>query len=46
MSVFPRIQDMPPEEAEAARRNLLKYCELDTLALVKLWQKLNEDSTA
>lgn len=46
MTVFPEIKDMPPEEAEAARRNLLKYCELDTLALVKLWQKLNEDSTA
>ena len=40
MSVFPRIKDMPKEEAEKARKDLLKYCELDTLAMVKLWQGL------
>ena len=40
MSVFPEIQYMPPEEAEKARRNLLAYCRLDTLAMVKVWEEL------
>ena len=42
MNVFPLIKDMPPAEQEIARKNLLKYCELDTYATVKLWQKLKE----
>ena len=42
MTVFPLIKDMPPEEAEQTRRNLLKYCELDTFAMVKVWEKLKE----
>ena len=42
MDIFPRIKDMPQDEAEKARRDLLKYCELDTLAMVKVWQKLLE----
>ena len=29
-------------EQEIARHNLLKYCELDTYAMVKIWQKLKE----
>ena len=40
MDLFPQIQFMEPEEKETARRNLLKYCELDTLAMVKVWEKL------
>ena len=40
MTLFPLIKDMPPAEQEIARRNLLKYCELDTYAMVKIWQKL------
>lgn len=40
MSIFPKIKDMPPEEAEKTRKNLLKYCELDTYAMVKVWEKL------
>ena len=40
MTVFPQIQFMTPEERETARKNLLKYCELDTLAMVKVWQEL------
>ena len=31
---------MPPDEREKARRDLLKYCELDTYAMVKVWQEL------
>lgn len=42
MSIFPKIKDMPKEEQEQVRKNLLKYCELDTFATVKIWQKLVE----
>ena len=42
MTLYPLIKDMPPAEQEIARRNLLKYCELDTYAMVKIWQKLKE----
>ena len=34
--------DMNPQEREACRNQLLKYCGLDTLAMVKVWQKLTE----
>ncbi len=40
MTVFPAMASMSPEEREATRRNLLKYCELDTFALVKVWEEL------
>ena len=40
MTLFPKIKDMPVEEQEIARKNLLKYCELDTFAMVKVWQEL------
>ena len=40
MSIFPRIKDMEPEEAQRARKNLLAYCRLDTLAMVKVWEEL------
>lgn len=40
MTIFPLIKDMPPEKQEITRRNLLKYCELDTFAMVKVWQEL------
>lgn len=42
MAIFPKIKDMPKKEQKIARKNLLKYCELDTLAMVKIWQKLKE----
>ena len=31
-----------PEEAAASREALLRYCELDTWAMVKVWEKLKE----
>lgn len=40
MTIFPRIKDMTPEEQKFARQNLLKYCELDTYAMVKVWEEL------
>ena len=42
MTIFPLIKDMPPEEQAIARKNLLAYCKLDTLAMVKVWLKLVE----
>lgn len=40
MSIFPQMKDMPPEEQAKAWHDLLKYCELDTFAMVKVWQVL------
>ena len=40
MAIFPKIKDMSPDEALKARKDLLAYCKLDTLAMVKVWQKL------
>lgn len=40
MGLFPKIKDLPPEEQIVARKNLLKYCELDTYAMVKVWEEL------
>ena len=31
-----------PDEQEKTRKNLLKYCELDTLAMVKILEKFND----
>lgn len=42
MTIFPQIKDMSPTEAAAARESLLRYCELDTWAMVKVWEKLKE----
>ena len=42
MDIFPKIKDMPKEEQEKVRYGLLKYCELDTYAMVKVWEKLKE----
>ena len=44
MTIFPRIKDMEPDEAYASREALLRYCELDTWAMVKVWEKLKEIS--
>ena len=42
MTIFPQIKDMSTTEAAAARESLLRYCELDTWAMVKVWEKLKE----
>ena len=44
MTIYPRIAKMSPVEADAARKALLEYCKLDTLAMVKVWEKLKEVS--
>ena len=42
MTIFPRIKDMEAEEAKASREALLRYCELDTWAMVKVWERLEQ----
>lgn len=42
MTIFPKIKDMPPADQQKVRQSLLDYCHLDTLAMVKIWQKLEE----
>ena len=42
MVAFPAMESMSPEELEETRKSLLKYCELDILAMVKVWQALRE----
>ena len=44
MGIYPQIAKMPADEQERARQSLLKYCELDTYAMVKVWEKLVEES--
>ena len=40
MMIFSKIRFMTPEERETTRNDLLKYCGLDTLAMVKVWEVL------
>jgi len=40
MDAFLRLEELPPDEAEAVREQLLRYCELDTLAMVRIWEAL------
>ncbi len=42
MTVYPKMGEMSQAEREKTRRALLDYCGLDTFAMVKIWQKLNE----
>ena len=42
MNIYPMIAAMSADEQERARQSLLKYCELDTYAMVKVWEKLRE----
>ena len=42
MTIFPKMEGMTPEEQAETRKNLLAYCRLDTLAMVKVWEKLKE----
>jgi len=42
MDLYPTMHMQSPEEAEAIRKALLAYCRLDTLAMVKILEKLYE----
>jgi len=42
MDIYPRMAKMSETEQEQARESLLRYCELDTYAMVKLLSKLRD----
>ncbi|MBW2690819.1 MAG: DUF2779 domain-containing protein, partial [Deltaproteobacteria bacterium] len=44
MTAYARLQfsDMPDVERQATRQALLRYCELDTLAMVMIWEAWND----
>ena len=42
MNAFNTLTDYNDEQRTIIRKNLLEYCKLDTFAMVKIWQKLNE----
>ena len=41
-TTFEKMGNLSQEELEQCRANLLKYCGLDTLAMVRVWEKLRE----
>lgn len=41
-SIYLELPNKSEEEQEIIRKGLLEYCKLDTLAMVKVWQKLKE----
>ena len=41
-NAFKAMKNMSPEEVAETRKNLLAYCKLDTFAMVKVWEKLEE----
>ena len=43
MNVFPRLHLREKEEIKQIREDLLKYCHLDTLAMVRILEKLEEE---
>ncbi len=42
MNTFPKLKNMTREQRDRHRCALLKYCELDTLSMVKILEKLKE----
>ena len=42
MNSYANMPNLNREEQAKLRHNLLKYCELDTYAMVKIWEKLKE----
>jgi predicted RecB family nuclease len=42
MDAFASLHEKTPEEIEAVRAALLAYCHLDTLAMVRIWEKLRD----
>ena len=45
-AAFAAMRKMDPEELRTCRENLLKYCGLDTLAMVRVLEKLREKAGA
>ena len=46
MNAYATLHEQPPEEIEKIRAALLAYCKLDTLAMVKILEKLYEAAEA
>lgn len=44
-ATFQRMAEMDKKELDEYRGHLLKYCGLDTFAMVKIWEKLREVSS-
>ena len=42
MNAFAELDKKTREEQEIIRKSLLEYCKLDTLAMVKIWEKLKK----
>ena len=42
MNAYANMKNLTKEEQESLRENLLKYCGLDTYAMVKIYEKLQE----
>jgi hypothetical protein len=42
MNAFVNLEKLPKEEQNIIRNSLLKYCELDTYAMVCIWEKLQD----
>lgn len=42
MNIYARLGEYPKEEKEYIRERLLKYCEFDTYAMVKIYEKLKQ----
>lgn len=42
MNAFAALASMPVEEVARTREQLLRYCELDTYAMVRIWQRLRD----
>jgi hypothetical protein len=40
MEIYERLHTQSPEEIKEIRKNLLAYCKLDTLAMVRIWEVL------
>jgi len=40
MSAYAVLSELPEEQRSLVRKSLLEYCKLDTLAMVKIWEKL------
>lgn len=43
MNIYPKLVEKTKEEQEEIRHGLLEYCKLDTLAMVKIWEKLKQE---
>ena len=42
MDIFPHLHEVDdPDEKKSIRKSLLAYCHLDTLAMVRIWEKLS-----